>query len=247
LARAAQLELTRAEAELATARTFVRAAQVRLANAIAILSTLIGVPLASDVNVLMPPEPGDSVPTLAQLREEMLQRYPALMRNEALIRQADSQIQLQRALRKPQPTARVEWEHQPDLGFLRVGVSVPLPIWNRREGPIGEAIAARTEASANAEAVRLQLLAQLDRAYSLYEIATQQIESLEQGSLREAEAALQAAEAALRYGERGIIDVLDAQRILRSVRADYLDAIFDRRSALIEIEQLRAADLEAFP
>ncbi len=244
---AARLELTRAEAELATARTFVRASQVRLANAIAMLSSLIGTPLGSDVDVVMPPKSTESLPPLESLRAEMLARYPALKRTEAQIRQADSLIQLQIAMRKPQPSVRLEYEHQPDLGFLRMGVTVPLPVWNRREGPIGEAVAARAEAAANAQAVRLQLLAQLDRAFSLYEIAGQQIASLEQGSLREAEAALQAAEAALRYGERGILDVLDAQRVLRSVRADYLNAQYDQRSALIEIEQLRAAELEAQP
>ncbi len=244
---AARLELTRAEAELATARTFVRAGQVRLANAIAMLSSLIGTPLGPDVDVVMPPKSTQPVPTLEALRAEMLERYPALKQSEARIRQADSLVQLQLAMRKPQPSVRLEYEHQPDLGFLRLGVSLPLPVWNRREGPIGEAVAARTEAAANAEAVRLQLLAQLDRAFSLYEIASQQIASLEQGSLREAEAALQAAEAALRYGERGILEVLDAQRVLRSVRTDYLAAQFDLQSALIEIEQLRAADLETLP
>lgn len=244
---AARLELTRAEAELATARTFVRAAQVRLANAIAVLSSLIGTPLSPDVDVVMPARSAQPVPPLASLRQEMLDRYPAFKRNEAQVRQADSLIQMQLAMRRPQPSVRMEWEHQPDLGFVRLGVSVPLPVWNRREGPIGEAVAARTEAAANAEAVRLQLLAQLDRAFSLYEIASQQIASLEQGSLREAEEALRAAEAALRYGERGILEVLDAQRILRSVRADYLNAQFDLHAALIEIEQLRAAELESLP
>jgi len=54
---------------------------------------------------------------------------------------------------------------------------------------------------------------------------------------------LQAAEAAYQFGERGIIDVLDAQRVLRSARLDYLNAQFDRQAALIELEQLRARDL----
>nr|MCU0228944.1 TolC family protein [Bryobacterales bacterium] len=199
------------------------------------------------VDVVMPPVNAETLPPLASLRAEMLEKYPGLKRTEAQIRQADSLIQLQMAMRKPQPSVRMEWEHQPDLGFVRLGVSIPLPVWNRREGPIAQAIAARTEAAANAEAVRLQLLAQLDRAFALYEIAGQQIASLEEGSLREAEAALQAAEAALRYGERGILEVLDAQRILRSVRVDYLNAQYDQRSALIEIEQLRAVELEVQP
>ena len=55
---------------------------------------------------------------------------------------------------------------------------------------------------------------------------------------------MKAAEAAYRFGERGILDVLDAQRVLRTVRTDYLNAQYDLQAALIEIEQLRAVDPE---
>ena len=56
--------------------------------------------------------------------------------------------------------------------------------------------------------------------------------------LREAESALRVAEAAYRFGERGILDVLDAQRVLRGVRADLLQARFQQQSARIALDQL---------
>jgi cobalt-zinc-cadmium efflux system outer membrane protein len=58
--------------------------------------------------------------------------------------------------------------------------------------------------------------------------------------LRSAETALQVAEAAYRFGERGFLDVLDAQRTLRVVRSDYNQARFDRFTAWLDIERLRA-------
>ena len=64
----------------------------------------------------------------------------------------------------------------------------------------------------------------------------------EAGTLRQAEAAVEAAQAAFKFGERGIIEVLDAQRVLRAARFDYISAQFDRQQALIELEQLRALD-----
>jgi cobalt-zinc-cadmium efflux system outer membrane protein len=54
----------------------------------------------------------------------------------------------------------------------------------------------------------------------------------------EAEAALRVAQAAYRFGERGILDVLDAQRVLRSVRADLIDARYQLQVARIALEQL---------
>ena len=44
--------------------------------------------------------------------------------------------------------------------------------------------------------------------------------------------------AAYRFGERGILDVLDAQRVLRSVRADLLQARFQLQVARITLLQL---------
>jgi len=76
-----------------------------------------------------------------------------------------------------------------------------------------------------------------------FRVAGQQIASFEQGILRDAQLALQAAETAYQLGERGIIEVLDAQRLLRTVRQDYLNARYEQSSALLDIDQLRAEDL----
>ena len=77
------------------------------------------------------------------------------------------------------------------------------------------------------------------------EMAQARVRSLDQGALRVAEAAVRVAEAAWRFGERGILDVLDAQRVLRALRADLIQARFEAQAALIEIERLegRHADL----
>jgi len=61
---------------------------------------------------------------------------------------------------------------------------------------------------------------------------------LSQGSMREAEAALRVAQAAYRFGERGILDVLDAQRVLRGVRADLIQARYQLQEARIKLDQL---------
>ena len=69
-------------------------------------------------------------------------------------------------------------------------------------------------------------------------MARLRIEALGQGSMREAEAALRVAQAAYRFGERGILDVLDAQRVLRGVRADLIQARYQLQEARIKLDQL---------
>jgi cobalt-zinc-cadmium efflux system outer membrane protein len=86
----------------------------------------------------------------------------------------------------------------------------------------------------------LELVSALERAYEQYQLADQQATSLESGSLRAAVSAVDAAKAAYRFGERGIVEVLDAQRVLQSVRGDLLDAQFARQSALVDLEELGA-------
>jgi cobalt-zinc-cadmium efflux system outer membrane protein len=73
-------------------------------------------------------------------------------------------------------------------------------------------------------------------------MARLRVEALGSGAVREAEAVLRAAEAAYRYGERGILDVLDAQRVLRTVRADLLQARFAVQAAAIELDVLSGRD-----
>ena len=92
------------------------------------------------------------------------------------------------------------------------------------------------------EAQRVQLLRELDVAYSRASIAQRQVETFEGGLLSSAESALKVAEAAWRFGERSFLEVLDAQRTLRSVRREYNQIRFDRQAAWIEIERLQALD-----
>lgn len=133
-------------------------------------------------------------------------------------------------------------ERPPDSPTYRVGFSIPLPFWNRREGPIAEAVAQVKQSQAIAQNRQLQLLTELERAYGRYQTATQQLQSYEQGILVEAEAAVKAAEAAYQLGERGIVEVLDAQRALRTVRLDFLNAQYDRQGALADLDELRARE-----
>ena len=241
---AARLELIRAEAEVATARTLATSAQLRYTNAMAYFRTVVGAPLGPSVELDGQLDTRQALPALESLREEVVSRHPSLSQAQAEIRRADARLRTEMALRRPSPTVHSEYEHQPDLQFYRFGVSLPMPIWNKREGPIGEAAAGLRQANALADLRRLEINANLERAYGLYEVATQQLVSFEDGVLREADAAVKAAEAAYRFGERGIIDVLDAQRVLRTVRLDYLSAQYDLQAAIIEIEQLRAVDPE---
>jgi cobalt-zinc-cadmium efflux system outer membrane protein len=239
---AARLELTRAEAEVASARIAVRSAELRFSAAMSALYAAVGAPLGN-VEPEGELERPQILPPLSELQQEVAAKHPTLAFADSRIRFAEATVKSERAQRLPQPSFWMDWFQQPEAAQYRFGVTLTLPVWNRREGEIAEAEAARQEAVAVADNQRVQLMANLERAYSMYEVADQQVQIAEAGTLRQSAAAVEAAEAAFKFGERGILEVLDAQRVLRAARLDYLNAQFDRQQALVELEQLRAIDL----
>jgi cobalt-zinc-cadmium efflux system outer membrane protein len=170
-----KLELTRAEAELARARAAVKSADVQLANARAILKAVIGAQVEDNFDPQGAPTPGVTLPTLAQLRQEVLKTHPALAESASRVEQSQETVQHEKARRIPTPTVFGEYERLPDLTFYRVGVTLPLPLWDRRKGPIAEAAAEVRRAQASDRQRRLELMAGLDSAYDQYQISDQQV------------------------------------------------------------------------
>jgi cobalt-zinc-cadmium efflux system outer membrane protein len=235
-----RLELTRAEAELAQAHYAVRSSQIELSNAIALLRVAIAAPADANLDPTGTLEAPVLLPPLADVRDLVLRTHPAVAQSQTDIQTAQATLNHERAQRIPRPVLFAEFENQPDLRYWRTGVSIPIPLWDRRQGQIGESAAAISQANAIFDQRRLELISATERAYAQYQLADQQTTSLESGELRAAESAVDAAKAAYRFGERGIVEVLDAQRVLQSVRDDLLDAQFARQSALTDLEELGA-------
>ncbi len=235
-----RLELTRAEAELARAHFAVRSAQLEEANSIAVLRALIAAPPDAVLDPTGDLQMPIQLPPLPESRELVLKTNPQLAEAQANVTQSNAVLTHEKTLRLPQPTFYGEYERQPDQTFWRLGVTVPIPLWDRRRGQIVEASAATREVTALQDQRRIEILAGLEQAYNQYQLADQQATALESGSLHEAESAVEAAQAAYRFGERGIVEVLDAQRVLQSVRRDLLEARYARQAALIDLEQLGA-------
>lgn len=239
---APRLELTRAEAEVSVARIQAQSAERRYNAALADLHAAVGVPLTG-FEPQEPLYPATALPPLEELVAKVLARHPGLAVAENETRRAQANVEVERKLKIPQLNVWVNVIKQPDVNQYWYGVSIPIPIFNRREGQIAEAQAAVRQADSFADFRRLQLTAAVERAYGQYTVAQSQVQMFESGIILQAEEALRAAEAAFRFGERSIIEVLDAQRVLRASRLEYLNAQFDRQQALVALEQLGALEL----
>jgi cobalt-zinc-cadmium efflux system outer membrane protein len=236
-------ELVKAGAEALAAESAFMSAELRVTQSHDRLRALIGSPLDKNFVVALEPLSTASLPELETLRRDLLSSQPLLKVTEAERQRAQARLEQERAARLPQPTLKITSERDPDISQWRIGFALPLPLWSRREGQIGEAMAGVQRAEADAAQANINLLAQLDQAYSQYQINKRQVQTFESGLMSEAENALKVAEAAYNFGERGILDYLDAQRVLRTTRLDFLNARYELQAALIEIERLRATPI----
>lgn len=236
---ASRYELIKADAEMLAAENAAQSAEIRVVQAKDRLRALLGTALDDSFDITPTLLSPDELPALATLREELLAHQPLLKAAEAETRRAAAKLDQERSLRIPQPTLKWSAEQHPDVNLWRVGIALPLPLWDRRAGPVGEAQANLERAEAEQERIRFSVLNELDQAYGRYRIAQRQLHIFETGLMQGAETALKVAEAAYRYGERGILDYLDAQRVVRNTRMDYLNARYELQFALVDIERLR--------
>ena len=235
-----RFELIKADTELLNAQKVAESARLRLAQARAALRGVVGPTLPADFQVDGGLAYSPAVPPLDELRAEALTRNPELLRSQAEVRRAERQLELERLRRQPDVALKVANERDRELNDTRLGVVVNVPIWDRRQGPVAEAAALLSRSRSEEASQRLALLQSLEGAYREYEIARTQVNALENGILREAESTMKVAEAASRFGERGILEYLDAQRVFRAARNELIAARYALQLAVIEIERLRA-------
>jgi cobalt-zinc-cadmium efflux system outer membrane protein len=221
----------------------VSSARLVLVSTLAQFRAAVGGVLPQDIELAGALDPPRALPPLQEVRQQALDRHPALALARSEVTRAEARLAYETALKRPQPFFRTEVDMtNPSYRF---GFGVVLPAWNQRQGPIAEAEAARRQAAALAQARQIEIIAELEGAYGRYEVANQQIAQFEEGLLLEADEALRAAETAYQLGERGILEVLDAQRVLRAVRLGFLNAQYDRQAALVDLDELRAVDLRS--
>jgi cobalt-zinc-cadmium efflux system outer membrane protein len=238
IGEAPRYDLIKADAEIITARQRVEqsamlADQVRIA-----LNRLAGGTLPERWSLT--PLPGNDATerSARPLPDKQLESNPELQVLAHNLRRAEELVNQARASVVPSVDVLVTRNRDPDVHQNIVGLSVTLPLLDRRQGPIAEAQADRMRALASLEGRRQEIAQEWLIASKALEMAQARIRALSQGALREAEAAVRIAEAAWRFGERGILDVLDAQRVLRALRADLILARFEAQAAQIEIERL---------
>lgn len=237
-------ELIKADTELLSAERDLQTAQSQVLEAKAFLRRLIGpqFPERFEISEKLPSI--KALPSLVELRGKAAES-PYLQRLKSEKVSAEAKMNLEEKLRMPGLTFKSYFEQNPDANIFRLGLALPLPLWNQREGQIAEAYAGVKQAEAQLQLQSLSLGGELEAAYQRYAMAKKQVETYESGLLSQSAAVLERAESAYKYGERGILEYLDAQRVHKAVNKDYLIAKFDYLFNVLQIERLVGAEIVA--
>lgn len=237
---APRFELIKADAEMLNAQKTAQAAEFRVEQSRSLLRQAVGSALPAEFTLTSRFRDVPALIPLEQVRNQLSDNSPNLARIRAEMRQAERKLELERSLRWPNVALKASMDEDPDMRASKFGVVVSVPLWDRRRGPVGEAAAQLSRSSNELASQQFSLTKAIEVAYQQYEIAQTQVTALESGIVRQAEAALKVAEAGYRFGERGFLEVLDAQRVFRAARAELIAARYELATAWVEIERLRA-------
>jgi len=235
---APRYELIKAETELLSAQKTLQSAHLRVKQAKAALRQQVGGAMPADYAVAGSLSQQAPLPALPVLRDTLGGSNAELAQRRLEADRASLAVDYQRSLRLPELAVRASAAREPDNTVSQVGLTLTIPLWDRRTGPVGEATAQAIQARTALELREFELRQELETAYRQYEITQAQVGALEGGIVRQAESALAVAESAYRFGERGILDYLDAQRVLRGARSDLIAAQYELQTATIQIEKL---------
>ncbi|MDE2439853.1 MAG: TolC family protein [Betaproteobacteria bacterium] len=237
---APRFELIKVDAEMLNAQKSLQAAGFRAEQARSLLRQSIGTGLPVDYSLRGTLREVPDLPPIETVRQALPSDSPSLARSRAEVSRAERQLELERRQRWPSLAVKGGYDDDPDMRTSRLGVVLTVPLWDHRNGQVGEASAYLARSRHELAAQEFLLDQQLVVAYRQYEIAQAQVIALESGIVKQAESALSVAEAAYRFGERGFLEVLDAQRVFRAARAELIVARYELAAAWVEIERLRA-------
>jgi cobalt-zinc-cadmium efflux system outer membrane protein len=177
-----------------------------------------------------------------QLVALLQQRYPGLRAAFAEAERRRALTDEARQSRAPGLAVSLFRTGELDKSSTGVAVGVTVPLWNANRGGIAKALAAHAIASADAERLRVDLIADFEARFSAFEVAAGQVRTLDKDILPAAAAGLKLARFSYEEGETSLLDLLDAQRTYREAEKELAESRLALTLATTELQRLLGPD-----
>lgn len=237
------VEETRARVAEAGVRVTQTQADSELRNARRRLSSLWGNPTPNFSGAQGEVERLTELPS-ADAIEQRLASSPLLQRAQRELERRRSLVSLEQSRAVPDFMLSVGMRRSIETpgNLALLGVTVPLPVANRNQGNILEALRREDKARDELYAIQVGLISDVQQALERVRARREESELLRRDVLPGARSAYDAATIGFENGKFSFLEVLDAQRTLFAVKSQYLNALANFHRAQAELESLLGQD-----
>jgi cobalt-zinc-cadmium efflux system outer membrane protein len=185
-----------------------------------------------------------SVPSLADL-QPLISSAPGVVLARIEVDRRKALTALEQSKRVPDVTVSVGMQrsNETQRNVLLFGVSVPLPIFDRNQGNLLEALKLEDKARDELQAATVRLHSEVAQARERLSTITAEVQSLQQDVLPGAKSAYDAATIGFENGKFNFLEVLDAQRTYFTAKSQYLKALGEAHRAAADIDRLLGASM----
>lgn len=185
-----------------------------------------------------------SVPSLADL-QPLISSAPGVVLARIEVDRRKALTDLEQSKRVPDVTVSVGMQrsNETQRNVLLFGVSVPLPVFDRNQGNLLEALKLEDKARDELQAASVRLHSEVAQARERLSTITAEVQSLQQDVLPGAKSAYDAATIGFENGKFNFLEVLDAQRTYFTAKSQYLKALGEAHRAAADIDRLLGASM----
>ncbi|MBC2382256.1 TolC family protein [Pseudomonas sp. WS 5106] len=237
--KSSPVEATRAQVQLSEIRLELNRAQIGLTDAYRRLAASTGSATPDFQAVASQRESTPVLPPAALLLAR-LEQTAELRLAELQVLQNDASVGLEKAQRIPDLDVSIGSQYDASVRerVNVVGVSMPIPLFNRNQGNVLAASRRADQARDLRNAAELRLRTETRQALDLWQTANTEVRAFNQQILPAAQNAVDSATRGFEMGKFNFLDVLDAQRTLIAARTQYLTATAQATDAWVRIERI---------
>jgi len=172
---------------------------------------------------------------------QLLDHAPAIKLAKIEIDSRSALTKIERSKATPNITVSAGVMNNQELGGINqalLGLSIPIPVFDRNQGHVQEAVSRQYKAQDELLALKNKLEANLSNQIERLSAAKQAAELLKTEILPSAQSAFDAANKGFNAGKFNFLDVLDAQRTLVQIKSQYIQSLLDAHEAVAEIERI---------
>lgn len=175
----------------------------------------------------------------ALILDRALANRPDLVARRYELQRAEAEIALVRRQVLPNPIFGLSFNRE-GTGDKTVigGVSIPLPVFNRRQGELASLEARRTQARAESLALEKEIRKEVDQAVSHWATARKTVDLFQREVMEQTEENFRLLDAAYRERRIDLPRLLIMQNDLITANQSYLDVLLSLREAAIQIEEV---------